>query len=136
MSDTIRAALKRLSQALQELHRDLLMLQARSLATENGKAINPYELLRASLHDPAFAWLRKMSTLIVHIDTIVDEVENLSGRETNEIADLVLALIEKPEPKVDQEFWDRYSAHLSSNPDIIMKHSKVKELLSALRPNF
>lgn len=135
MSEAIRANLKNLSHALQSLHRDLLMLQARSLAQEDGKPVNPYELLRASLHDPEFSWLRKMSALIVHIDTIVDELENLSGRETNEIAGLVLALIEKPEPRLNQEFWNRYSSYLANDPNIILKHSKVKEILSALRPN-
>lgn len=135
MSEAIRTNLKNLSHALQSLHRDLLMLQARSLSQEDGKPINPYELLRASLHDPAFSWLRKMSALIVHIDTIVDEIDNLSGRETGEIANMVLALIEKPEASLNQEFWIRYSAHLSTDPNIIMKHSKVKEILSALKPN-
>lgn len=135
MSEAIRAGLKNLSQALQSLHRDLLMLQARSLSQEDGKPINPYELLRASLHDPAFSWLRKMSALIVHIDTIVDEIDNLSGRETGEIANMVLALIEKPDSNLNQEFWTHYSAHLSTDPNIIMRHSKVKEILSVLKPN-
>lgn len=133
MHKAIQQALREISQALQELHRDLLMLEARALQSDDGATVNPYDLLRASLHDPRFAWLRKFSMLIVHIDTIVDETPNLSGKEANQIASQVLELIEKPDAKVDQEFWDKYTSYLS-NPEIIMKHSKVKALIGDLRP--
>lgn len=135
MHEQLKKALQELSHALQDLHKDLLMLEAKSLETEAGLPVNPYDLLQASLHDPNFAWLRKISTLIVHIDIVVEEATNLSGIEANQINDQVLRLIEKPEPKLDLEFWTKYSAHLSVNPDIIMKHSRVKTILNQLRPN-
>jgi len=134
MATDLKTALQDLSHALQSLHRDLLMTEAKRLAHESGAPVNPYDLLQASLHDPSFAWLRKMSALIVHIDVIVDETENLTGTEANQIHDQVLRLIEKPEPKQDQEFWTKYSAFLS-DPEIILKHSKVKSILANLRPS-
>ncbi len=134
MHQQLKKALQELSRALQELHRDLLMLEAKTLESEPGLPVNPYDLLQASLHDPNFAWLRKISTLIVHIDIVVDESPNLSGVEANQINDQVLRLIEKPDAKLDQEFWTKYSAHLSHNTDIILKHSKVKTILTRLRP--
>lgn len=121
-----------LSKALTTLHRSLLMLEANRL--NGGEPMNPYDLLKASLHDPAFAWLRKMSALIVHVDTVIDETENLSGAEANQIHDLALRLIEKPDPRLDQEFWNHYSAYLANNPEIIMKHSNVKTILEKMRP--
>lgn len=134
MHKQLKEALQKLSQALQSLHRDLLMTESRRLASESGEPVNPYDLLQASLHDPSFAWLRKMSALIVHIDTIIDETEVLTGIEANQIHDLVLRLIEKPDPKLDQEFWSKYQAYLS-DAEIILKHSKVKEILELLRPS-
>lgn len=135
MHNQLKKALQDLSQALQSLHRDLLMLEAKTLATESGKPVNPYDLLQASLHDPNFAWMRKMSTLIVHIDVIVDETERLTSLEANQVHDQVLRLIEKPDPKLDQEFWNKYQHHLHDNPEIILKHSKVKTILAGLRPS-
>lgn len=132
MHDQLKKALQDLSQALQTLHRSLLMLEANKL--NEGEPINPYDLLQASLHDPGFAWLRKMSVLIVHVDTVVDEINPLSGVEANQIHDQVIRLIEKPEPKLDQDFWIHYQSHLAHNPEIIMKHSNVKAILERLRP--
>jgi hypothetical protein len=124
--------LQDLSQALQTLHRSLLMLEANKFY--GGKPANPYDLLQASLHEPSFAWLRKISALIVHVDTVVDETTTLSGVEANQIHDQVIRLIEKPEPKLDQDFWNHYRSYLADNPEIIMKHSNVKEILERLRP--
>jgi hypothetical protein len=132
MAEPLKKAFQDLSQALQSLHRSLLMLQANQL--NEGEPVNPYDLLQATLHDPAFAWLRKMSALIVHVDTIIDETPTLGGVEANQVHDQVLRLIEKPDPKLDQDFWNHYSAHLANNPEIIMKHSNVKTILERLRP--
>lgn len=133
MHEQLKRSLQDLSQALQDLHRDLLMLEARQAETESGKSMGPYELLHASLHDPRFSWLRLMSATIVHIDTIIDEVTTLSNKDANQIANEVLALIEKPSESKNQEFWNKYTSHLK-NPDTIMRHSKVKEILESLKP--
>ena len=117
-----------------DLHRDLLMLESKRLADESGRRMNPYELLHASLHDPEFAWLRAMSALIVTIDTVIDESTNLSGKEISQIADEVMKLIEPDKDQATHEFWQKYSAYLSS-ADIIMKHSTVKDLIARLKPN-
>lgn len=133
MHEQLKRSLQDLSRALQELHRDLLMLEAKRAETESGQRLGPYELLQASLQDPGFAWLRSMSAMIVQIDTIVDEVTNLSSQDTSQIANAVLGLIEKPGDSKSQEFWKKYSGHLT-NPDTIMRHSKVKTILESLKP--
>lgn len=133
MHETIKRSLQQLSSALQELHRDLLMLEAKSAETESGQRLGPYELLQASLHDPKFAWLRLMSAAIVQIDTIIDEVPTLTAKDASEIANQVLGLIEKPGEKLSQDFWNKYTSHLK-NPDTIMRHSKVKTILESLKP--
>ncbi len=133
MHEKVKRSLQDLSQALQELHRDLLMLEAKAAEAESGKALGPYELLAASLHDPRFSWLRLMSAVIVHIDTIVDEVTNLTGQDANQIANEVLALIEKPGENRNQDFWNKYTSYLN-NPDTIIRHAKVKTILESLKP--
>lgn len=135
MANETKKVFHELAKALMDLHRDLLMLQAKNLESESGRKISPYELLHASLHDPQFAWLRMMSEVIVTIDTLIDESENLSGKEASEVAEEVLNLIEKPQGTGQTEFWNRYSHYLSINPDIIMRHSRVKEIIARLKPS-
>ena len=136
MANILRKQFSELSQALQGLHRELLMLEAKLLEAQLGRKISPYELLDASLNNPTLAWLRHMSAMIVNIDTVVDESENLSAAEAHQIASAVSELIENQGANAaTSAFWDKYSSYLSSNPDIIMRHSQVKLLLAGLRPS-
>ncbi len=111
------------------------MLEAKALETRMNRKISPYELLNASLNDPSLAWLRHMSAMIVNIDMVVDESPNLSATEAHQIASAVSELIENPGAVSRADFWDKYSGYLSSNPDIIMRHSNVKMLIGNLRPS-
>lgn len=135
MSDTLdlRASFRELSKALTDLHKDLLMREAKKLEGELGKPISPYELLHASLNDPSLAWLRRISAMIVNIDTIMDETPKLTAQEGNRVADEVLKILEKPPGLIDSDFWLNYSRYLSHDADIIMRHARVKEQLTRLR---
>lgn len=134
MSADLKKKFQELSTGLADLHRSLLMLEAKKLESETGRKITPYELLHASLHDPNMAWLRQMSAMIVTIDTTIDEATNLGTKEASQIAVEVLTLIEKPASLIATDFWTKYSNYLSDNAEIIMKHSKVKSLIENLRP--
>lgn len=134
MSAELKKTFLDLAKALKDLHKDLLMLEAKTLESESGRKINPYELLHASLYDPNLAWLRQMSSLLVTIDTTIDEVAILTGSEANQTAAAVIALLEKPAGLIETDFWKHYSTHLANNPDIIMRHARVKELVAGLRP--
>ena len=117
MSGQLKNILQELSAALRDLHRDLLMLEAKTLENEMGRKLSPYDLLNASLRHPQLTWLRQVSILIVSIDTTIDEATNLSAKEANQIANEVLTLLEKPHS--ESEFWTKYSGYLSNNADIM-----------------
>jgi hypothetical protein len=134
MANMMKKTFQEVSAALMDLHRDLLMLEARHLEGETGRKLTPYELLHASLHDPNLAWLRQISALIVSIDTTIDEIPNLSAKEANQIANEVLSLLEKPDGLDENDFWGKYTHYLAHHPDIVMKHSRVKTLVSEMRP--
>jgi len=134
MSQKVHQHFNDLSSALKDLHKALLMLEAKKMEQSLGRKVSPYELLHASLNDANLAWLRVMSELIVNIDTVIDETPNLSAQEANKISSEVLEVLEKPPGLIASDFWTRYSDYLGSNPDIIMLHSKVKTVLDLLRP--
>ena len=134
MSTDLKKQFNDLSKSLMELHRALLMLEAKKIEQAEGRKLNPYELLNASLQDPGLAWLRVISHLIVNIDTIIDETPQLSNQDANRVTAEVLAALDKPPGLISTDFWTHYTEYLGSNPDIIMMHSKVKSLLDTLRP--
>lgn len=134
MEPDLKQKFKELSTALMELHKALLMTEAKALEAAYGRKVTPYELLNASFNDVNFAWLRVLSQLIVSIDTIVDETPALSGQDANQVANDVLQVLEKPASMMHNDFWTKYSAHLGNSPDIIMMHSKVKIILDSFRP--
>jgi hypothetical protein len=133
MSSSFKKTIEEVSAALKDLHKSLLMLEAKILESESGRALNPYELLHATLNEPSLAWLRKLSALIVTIDTLLDEVANLTANEASQVADAIFKLIERPPENSDGEFWRKYSGHLS-NAEVILRHSRVKDLATRLRP--
>ena len=133
MSNEFKTKFDTLSKALQDLHRALLRLEARRLATEGGRELTSYELLHASLNEPSLAWLRHLSALIVEIDTLVDESPHLGARESAEIAAKALDLIEPADPAAASTFWPAYTARLAAEPDLILKHARVKDLVTELR---
>lgn len=135
MGEDLKSIFNELSNSLKDLHRDLLMLEAKRLEGERGKKLSPYDLLHASLNDTSLAWLRTMSELIVQIDTVVDETPNLSAQDSHRVANEVLNVLEKPAGLIATDFWTNYSNYLNHNADIIMRHSKVKTLLARLRPS-
>ncbi|NJM09562.1 MAG: hypothetical protein HC883_01280 [Bdellovibrionaceae bacterium] len=134
MSQHLNKHFNDLSTALKDLHKALLMLEAKKMEQSLGRKISPYELLHASLNDANLAWLRVMSELIVNLDTVIDETPTLSAQEANRISSEVLEMLEKPPGLIATDFWTRYSEYLGSNPDIIVLHSKVKKTLDSLRP--
>lgn len=130
----MRKLFDELSTSLKDLHKALLMLEAKKMEQEIGRKVSPYELLGATMNDPNLAWLRVMSELIVSIDIVVDETPTLTAQEANKTVADVLNVLEKPPGLIATDFWTRYTEYLGTNPDIIMLHSKVKKVLDSLRP--
>ncbi len=104
-----------LTLALKDLHKSLLMLEAKKMEQALGRKVSPYELLSASLNDPNLAWLRVLSELIVNIDTVIDESPTLTAQEANRTVSEVLNILEKPPGLIATDFWTRYTSYLNSN---------------------
>jgi hypothetical protein len=134
MANHLKHDLDQLSKALQDLHRSMLMSEAKLVAAEYGRPLTSYELLNASLNNPTLAWLRQLSSLIVEIDTIVDEAPNLGAQETNLVTVKTLALLDPAGDLPPTEFWEKYTRSLREQPELILKHARVKDLVAALAP--
>ncbi len=73
---SMKLLLAHLGTSLLKFHRELLQYQAQLAAKEDQREYTAYDLLKLSLSDPRFAWLRKYSDLIIQIDIITDDKKN------------------------------------------------------------
>jgi hypothetical protein len=106
---------------LLELHRVLLDLVRAEYEREHGPVGGPGPLLQLVTRDPAFAWLRPLSMLLIEMDD-ADAVASAGG-----LRPLVEALFAP-----GNVFSARYQAVSSSTPDISRAHAEAMRLLNAL----
>lgn len=72
----MKLQLAHLGTTLLKFHRELLQYQAQLAAQEDHREYSAYDLLKLSIGDPRFHWLRKFSDLIIQIDIITDDKKN------------------------------------------------------------
>ncbi|MDB5218183.1 MAG: uncharacterized protein JWO86_6110 [Myxococcaceae bacterium] len=118
-TDTAQA--NALHSQLLELHRVLLQLVRGDYEREHGPVGGPGALLQLVTGDPAFAWLRPLSMLLVEMDD-AEVVARAGG--TRRLVEAVFA--------PGNVFSDRYGAVSSSTPEVTRAHAEAMRLLEAL----
>jgi hypothetical protein len=116
---------RHLAAAVAGWHRTLLNAQAEGHAA----AANPYALLQAVLHDPDFAWLRKLSDLILRID----EATAKGARPSPEAMRGFLATATALTRGEDAEFHQRQQ-RFQARPDVAAAHGALLATLEKLQP--
>lgn len=86
------------------------------------------ELLQLVISDEHFAWLHAISELIVRIDEMLDAEEPTADEVRSLLSQARLLL--RPSEEGD-EFERKYFAALQRDPDAVLAHSKVVQVLSA-----
>jgi hypothetical protein len=82
-------------------------------------------------NDPAFAWLRSMSGLIVRID---EALEVKPPKPEIETGPLVAGAQELIAPEAGTPYAQRYHAALQELPDAVLAHRDLVTLLKLKRP--
>jgi len=126
-SEAELSALGALRHALLALHKGLLDDQQQRYEREHGRVESGGKLLNLLVSDPAFAWLRVLSALIVQIDERLDAEEPLTSRDVSQLRDQVRAAIAPNES--GDEFQRNYARALQDSPSVVMLQGKVARLL-------
>jgi hypothetical protein len=129
MNDQDRALLTEMRRLLLQLHKTLIDWQRRDYETTRGR-LQTTQLLQVLFNDPAFAWLRTMSGLIVRIDEALD----LKAQEASETGPLVAAARELIAPEAGSPYAQRYHAALQELPEAVLAHRDLVQLLKLQRP--
>jgi hypothetical protein len=112
---------------LLSLHK-ILVDRERSVYEGINGPVTSGEFLNLLLEDRDFAWLRKISTLIVEIDEMFAQKDAFDRGQLDTHLAKVKQLI-SPE-SVDDDFASRYRASLQQSLDAAAKHGELKKLLS------
>lgn len=118
---------RRLTAAIAELHRSLLNAQAAGSPV----AGNPYALLQAVMHDPAFVWLRRLSDLILALDEAGAKGATPSPEAMQGFLSRATALVEEGGDE-EAETRQKIGGFLS-RPDVAAAHAKLRAVLAELR---
>ncbi|HBB97145.1 MAG TPA: hypothetical protein DC054_17345 [Blastocatellia bacterium] len=125
LADTDVHRLVDLRLGLLRLHKVLLERERVNYEKVHGQ-VNSGELLQLVLNHPQFNWLRMMSALVVEIDEALDGDEPATVSDFENLISQARLLFASPE---NEEFKTRYQAALQHEPDVVMAHSVVMQLL-------
>ena len=124
-------------QRLNELRNGLLKLHTVLLSSERAQYERDIQRIRSSqqyldllLNDPAFAWLRVLSQLVVLIDETVEADEAPSAEEAGRLVRRARELLSPAD--ASGVFEKAYLQALQRDPDVILAHAVARELLKRL----
>jgi hypothetical protein len=126
MNDTDRQFLFDLRKSLLHLHKTLLDWERAAYERVHGR-VSSTELLKATMEDPQFAWLRPISELIVRIDESVD-TEPQNGPVDVE-AIVARARTATAADEAGTPHAQRYHTALQEHPDAVFAHRDVTNVL-------
>jgi hypothetical protein len=122
-----RAALEDVSRKLQELYGAVLSAERRFAPSGAG-----LELLDRLMNDPAWAWLRPLSSLIAEVDHALAQDAELSAMEGAAAAAHIRGLLFGEGDLVDNEFLTHYRSLLQLDHKLASTHGQLRVLMKEL----
>jgi len=125
LADTDVHRLVDLRLGLLRLHKVLIEMERINYEKVHGQ-VNSGELLQLVLNHAQFNWLRMISALVVEIDEALDGDEPATVSDFENLISQARLLFASPE---NEEFNTRYQSALQREPDVVVAHSVVMQLL-------
>jgi hypothetical protein len=130
-SNPAREQLNQLSVALIRHHKTLLDSERAAYERDVEKIANPNRMLQLVLGDPYFAWLRRLSELIVEIDECADDKKRPPvAEDVPRFLSAARALLVPREG--GSEFAAKYDQAMQRDPGVVIAHGQVVALLGSL----
>ena len=131
LTERTRELLRQMRGVLLSLHKTLLDFERESYESSRGKITNSYEFLNLVMNDPWFAWLRRLSELIVEIDELLADRESpkeSTGAALVQQARMLLVPVESGD-----EFQRRYFEAVQKSPEVVLAHAEFAKVLGPAR---
>ena len=111
------------------LHLHKLLLDTERIRYEQVRGqISNSELLQLAIDHDQFAWLHRLSELIVQIDELIHSDEPVTSEAIAALIADVQILLTPDE--VGNDFAVKYDRALQRNPDVVLAHADVVTLLA------
>jgi hypothetical protein len=88
-----------------------------------------YPLTSVPFHHGQFAWLHRLSALIIQIDELLHDGEPVTAEAMEAIDSDIHTLLSPDE--LDDEFAMKYNRALQRHPDVVLAHADVVMLLTS-----
>ncbi len=108
--------------ALLDLHKLLLTRERRAYEREHGP-VSAGGLLELAINDSRFAWLHRISEIVVRIDEMLEWRDLWTDADAEWVLAGALALL-VPSPS-GTDFEQRYDAALQDDPHVVLAHRAV-----------
>jgi hypothetical protein len=123
-----RAGILKIRNQLLAFHKILLELERQRFERANGRITDMFHLLNLTINDPAFAWLRPLSALIVDIDEKLDDKEKpMTSAQVVAMRKEVRQLLTPNQ--VGSDFQRNYHWALQESPDAVIAHGALIKAL-------
>src|SRR5258708_12929972 len=119
-SDLARQRLMDLRHGLLRLHKTLLDSERLSYERANGRIASRGEFFQLVIGNPWFAWLHRVSELVVQIDEMLEAEEPATAIDATRLIDHARLLL-KPSEEGDG-FGKPYFEALQRNPNLLLAH--------------
>jgi hypothetical protein len=111
------------------LHLHKLLLDTERIRYEQVRGrVSKGELLQLVINHDQFAWLHRLSELIVQIDEVIHSDEPVTSEAIAALIADVRILLTPDE--VGNDFAVKYDMAIQRNPDVVLAHADVVTLLS------
>ena len=111
------------------LHLHKLLLDTERIRYEQVRGrVSKGELLQLAINHDQFAWLHRLSELIVQIDELIHSDEPVTSEAIAALIADVQILLTPDE--VGNDFAMKYDMALQRNPDVVLAHADVLTLLA------
>ena len=85
------------------------------------------EYLQLVLGHPSFAWLRHLSRVMAELDDLADKDDAAAADKVTELTASLRTLLTPIES--DEAFGGRYHEALQRDPEVVLAHASVRNLL-------
>ncbi len=119
------ASIQDLSTELKVLHKALLEAGRAAYEAEHGPVAGGMPLLHLVVHDPAFAWLRPLSELMVDLDAMLDLEEPANAEDQAAVRGELEHLLSA----AGGELWQRLTSFIQQHVEVAAAYARVRQLL-------
>jgi len=115
---------------LVRVHKSLIDVERLRYERRHGRIDSAGRLLQLVINDPAFAWVRPLSSLIVRMDGLLADDESLTAADVDALIDHARRLL-RPDPD-GAEFAKSYDRAIQESPDVVLAHGAALTMLESV----